>query len=182
MSGEQQIFEKKSLKKIIGKTADFNEIAQECVGMANARGGHIFIGIEDKDNLPPVSQKIDDSLLETLLKRIPQITHNVIIAPNKITANNGGEYIDLEVFPTQNFACMSDGRYFLRVSDENNPLMPDELSRLMSDKAAFAWEIQTSQKVPHNRRDEAKVRHFLEMIRASDRVSDFVKSKRMKRF
>lgn len=177
MSGEHQTIEKKSLRQIIGKTADFNDIAQECVGMANARGGHIFIGIENTDSLPPVSQKIDDSLLENLLKRIPQITHNVVIAPQKTSAGNGGEYIDLEVFPTQNFACTSDGRYFLRVSDENNPLMPDELSRLMSDKAAFAWEIQTSQKVPRNRRDGDKVKNFLEMIRASDRVSDFVKSK-----
>ena len=68
MSGEHQTTEKKSLKKIVGNTADFNDIAQECVGMANARGGHLFIGIEDNADLPPVAQKIKDSWLETLLR------------------------------------------------------------------------------------------------------------------
>lgn len=179
MSGERQTIEKKSLEKVVGKKADFDEIACECIGMANARGGHIFIGIEDDEDLPSAAQKIDDSLLETILKRIPQITQNVIVAPQKITADNGGEFIDLEVFSTQSFASTSNGRYFLRVSDENRPLMPDELLRLMNDKTAFSWEIQAFQKVPRSRRDEAKVTDFLELIRTadSDRVSDFVKAK-----
>lgn len=179
MSGEHQTIEKKSLSLVIGKKADFDEIAHECIGMANARGGHLYIGIEDKEELPPVSQNISDSLIENIYKRIPQITHNVMTAPHKVTAANGGEYVDLEVFPSHGIACTSNGRYFLRVGDENRPLMPDDLSRLMNDKAAFIWEIQTSQKVPRTRRDEAKAKQFLEMIRASDRdrVSDFVKAK-----
>jgi len=36
MSGERQISKKKFLKLTIGKKADFNEIVQKCVGMANA--------------------------------------------------------------------------------------------------------------------------------------------------
>jgi ATP-dependent DNA helicase RecG len=179
MSGEHQTIEKKSLHLVVGKKADFDEIAHECVGMANARGGHIYIGIEDKKDLPPASQKIADSLIETIYKRIPQITHNTIIAPRRVAAANGGEYVDLEVFPSSSIACTSNGRYFLRVSDDNNPLMPDDLSRLMNDKAAFTWETEISQKVPRTRRDEAKTSQFLAMIRASDRdrVSDFVKAK-----
>lgn len=179
MSGEHQTIEKKSLNLVVGRKADFDEIAHECVGMANARGGHIYIGIEDKEVLPPVSQKIDDALIEKIRKRLPEITVNIVIEPRKVFASNGGEYVDLEVFPSQSFASTSNGRYFLRVGDENRPLMPDDLSRLMNDKAAFIWEVQTSQKVPHTRRDEAKTKQFLEMIRASDRdrVSDFVKAK-----
>lgn len=42
MSGEHQAIEKKSLS-LVGTKADVHEIAKECVGMANARGGHIFI-------------------------------------------------------------------------------------------------------------------------------------------
>ncbi len=173
MSGEHHTGEKKSLKLVTGNTADFDEIAHECVGMANAKGGHVYIGIANKEILPPISQKNPDSLIETIYKRIPQITHNVLTAPRKVTTQNGGEYVDLEVFPSNGIARTSKGRYFLRVSDDNNPLMPDDLSRLMNDKAAFIWEIQTSQKVPHTRRDEAKTNQFLAMIRASDRRSDF---------
>ena len=34
--------EKKSLSKITGNKADFDEIARECVCFANARGGHLY--------------------------------------------------------------------------------------------------------------------------------------------
>lgn len=118
MKGEGQTVEKKSLSAIAGGKADFDVIARECVGFANARGGHLHIGIEDDADQPPDAQRIDDSLLETLQKRIPQLTHNVIIAPVKVTAANGGEYIDLVFSPTQHIACTSDGRYFLRVGDD----------------------------------------------------------------
>ncbi len=177
MSGEHQTIEKKSVDLICGRRTGFDEIAHECVGMANARGGHIYIGIEDKEEVPPPTQKIKDTTIEKVHKRIPEVTQNVIIAVNKTTAENGGEYIDLEVFRSENVACTSKGRYFLRVGDECRPLMPDELLRLMNDKGAFVWEIQTTQKVPQSRRDEDKTRAFLQMIRKSDRVSDFVKSK-----
>lgn len=40
-------FDKKSLKLVQGKTADFGEIAKECVAFANTYGGYLAIGIED---------------------------------------------------------------------------------------------------------------------------------------
>lgn len=177
MSGEHQSFEKKSLRKIIGNTADFDDIASECVGFANARGGHLIIGIEDNESLPPADQKINDSLVEQLYRRIPQITHNVVIAPRKEYAVNGGEFIDVEIFPTSSIAATSDGRYFLRVCDECCRLMPDDLLRLMNDKASFVWETQNSQQVRPTQYDENKRINFLRLIRDSERVSDFIKTK-----
>ena len=177
MAGEGQTVEKKSLSAIAGGKSDFEMIARECVGFANARGGHLRIGIEDDADQPPASQRITDSLLDALRKRIPQLTHNVLIAPAKAAAENGGEYIDLLVSPTQHVACTSDGRYFLRVGDECRRVMPDDLMRLMNDKAAFVWETQVAQAAPRDRVDAEKRRRFLEMIRASDRVSDFIKAK-----
>ncbi len=72
-------------------------------------------------------------------------------------------------------AGTSDGRYFLRVSDESRPLFPDELSRLMNDKTAFAWEEQTIRQVLEDAFDEEKRNQFLNEIRQSERVSNFVK-------
>jgi len=177
MKGEGQTVEKKSLNTIAGGKADFDAIARECVGFANARGGHLHIGIEDEADQPPDAQRITDAMIESLQKRIPQLTHNVIIAPTKVTATNGGEYIDLVVAPAQHIACTSDGRYFLRVGDECRRVLPDDLMRLMNDKAAFVWETQVAQRAPHARFDADKRRRFLEMVRASDRVSDFIKMK-----
>lgn len=45
---ESLTFDKKSIKSVSGKTADFNELAKDCVAFANAKGGNIYIGIEDK--------------------------------------------------------------------------------------------------------------------------------------
>ena len=40
-------FDKKSLKLVQGKTADFGEIAKDCVAFANTYGGYLAIGIEE---------------------------------------------------------------------------------------------------------------------------------------
>lgn len=44
---ENSLYEKKSLKEITGKTADWNEVAKDCVAFSNAQGGIIDYGIED---------------------------------------------------------------------------------------------------------------------------------------
>lgn len=50
--------EYKSLKKAVGKQADLKSLAETCVCFANAQGGELIIGIEDKDKHPPINQKI----------------------------------------------------------------------------------------------------------------------------
>ena len=45
---ENSTIEYKSLKKAIGKSADLKDLAKTCVCLANAQGGYLFIGIEDK--------------------------------------------------------------------------------------------------------------------------------------
>ena len=50
---ESQTYDRKSIRTVTGKTADFDEIAKDCVAFANRDGGHLDIGIEDDDELPP---------------------------------------------------------------------------------------------------------------------------------
>lgn len=35
-------FDKKSIRTVTGKTADFNELAKDCVAFANAQGGYLY--------------------------------------------------------------------------------------------------------------------------------------------
>jgi predicted HTH transcriptional regulator len=49
----------KSIRKAIGKQADLKSLAETCVAFANAQGGEIIIGIEDKDSAPPANQRIN---------------------------------------------------------------------------------------------------------------------------
>jgi len=91
MSIEGQIADKKSLRMIEGKSADFEELARDCVGLANAQGGRLLIGIEDSSQFPPAGQRIEMERLDKVRKRIGELTVNVVAAPALRTAQNGGE-------------------------------------------------------------------------------------------
>ncbi len=124
------------------------------------------------------NQEIEKSLIEKLSKRIPEITLNVAIHPIIKMAKNGGEFIELTVYRNaQTIASTTDGRYFMRISDDCKPILPDDLNRLVSEKSAFIWEVQTTRKIPGNGYDDNKLNSFLTDINESDRVSDFIKSK-----
>ena len=88
MKEEGQKTEKKSLKIVVGKTSDWAELAKVSVCFANARGGIIYIGIEDDDELPPKEQIIDLELPPKIRKRLSELTVNVANIPEIATADN----------------------------------------------------------------------------------------------
>ncbi|MCH5334937.1 MAG: putative DNA binding domain-containing protein [Alistipes sp.] len=170
-------FDKKSLKTVCGETADFNELAKDCVAFANAKGGKIYIGIENNMEHPPVNQKIDDNLLQQIPVRISQLTVNTSVIAQKCIDANGAEYIDLTIH--QSVATISgttNGRYFIRIGDQSVPLHPDQLLRLLNDKPSYNWETRAT-KVHRNNYDIDKFKTFIADIRSSKRVSQFVKEK-----
>lgn len=135
---ENTCYEKKSLKLFQSSNINWKDLARDCVGFANARGGRIAIGIEDKEELPPSNQKIPDKLIEQIRKRISELTVNVGFEVKKITAQNNGEYIEIQIFPSQvTVASTTEGQYYIRISDSCKPVLPDELSRLFTDKPVF---------------------------------------------
>jgi ATP-dependent DNA helicase RecG len=174
---ENKNTDKKSLKFLNGKNTDWNEFAKDCVCFANAQGGFIYIGIEDKATLPPENQKITDrNLPDIIQKNIAHRTINVGVAVTIETAENKSEYIQVQVFRNaQTIASTTDGKYYVRVHDECKPIPPDEMARLAADKNAFVWEEQITKKVPVYQFDEVKRRSFLNDIRSSQRVSRFIK-------
>ncbi len=174
---ENKNIDKKSLKFLNGKNTDWNELAKDCVCFANAQGGFIYIGIDDKASLPPEKQKITDrNLPDIIQKNIAHRSVNVGIAVTIEAAENRAEYIKIQVFRNaQTIASTTDGKYYIRVHDECKPVPPDEMARLAADKNAFVWEEQTTKKVPASQFDEVKRRVFLNDIRNSQRVSRFIK-------
>ncbi len=173
MSLEGNLFDRKRIDAL----NDTKELAKDCVAFANAEGGILHIGIADDEILPPSNQKISETQIIKLSKQIDGNAINVSVLPTKITAKNGGEFIELKVFRSQSIAATSDGRYFLRVADASRPLMPDEISRLLTEKTAHNWEEQTSRNVSKDFADETKQMHFLSEIRTSERVKTFIKDK-----
>ncbi len=170
--------EKKSIKIFERQNPDWDELAKDCISFANAYGGHIYIGIEDNENLPNPYQKIPLDIIPKIIKKIQNLTLNVAITANIIQATNKGEFIDLFVKRTSStIASTTNGRYYIRVEDECKPVLPDEISRLFNDKQSFVWEMQQYLKISRNDYDKNKLSLFINDIKSSDRVSSFVKEK-----
>lgn len=173
---ENQTYDRKSLRAVTGKTADFDEIVKDCVAFANRDGGHLVIGIEDDQELPPVKQRITEELKEKVVKRINELTINVAIIPRIITSENGGEYLELEILRSSvSIASTTKGGYFIRDNDSSKPIAPDDLLRAITDKPSYSWETKVSLKYRVEQCDKEKLQSLLNKIRTSDRVSSFVK-------
>jgi ATP-dependent DNA helicase RecG len=178
MSLEGQSLDYKSLLAVTGKTADWGELAKDCVAFANAQGGRLLIGIEDGETEPPAAQIIPAGLLEQIQRRISEITVNIVLAvQTQKSPTSGGEYIEVIISRSAAPASTSDGRYFLRVADTSKPLVGEEVQRLLNERSAQPWETLTTLGISRRDVDSAKLKKFTDAIRASARVKNSVKEK-----
>lgn len=176
MTLEDQHTDRKSLRTVTGKAADWDGLARACVCFANGAGGRLLIGIEDGEVLPPPDQVVPPDLLHRLRKRIGELTVNVQALPSVQQASNGGEFIELVVDRSPNVASTRDGRYFLRVGDTCQPVLGDDVLRLANERPGRPWEGMDSG-VHRDTADAGQLARFVRGIRASDRVKDSVKEK-----
>jgi ATP-dependent DNA helicase RecG len=177
LSQEGQLLDKKSLRAISGKTADWNELAKDSIAFANARGGQLLLGIENEQDLPPADQRVSSSLLDTIRRKLAERTVNVTAVTNVITASNGAQYIELGIPRSLAVASTTDGRYFLRIGDQSKPITGDDVLRLAGERSALPWESQTTLSIPRNLVDSKKLDDLIGALRASDRVKSSVKEK-----
>lgn len=177
MSQEGQLLDKKSLRSVMGKTADWKELSKDCVAFANASGGHLLIGIEDHQDEPLTEQQIPDNLTDLIRRKVAECTVNVVALPEVVTTPNGGQYIDLRIPRSVAVASTTDGRYFLRVADQSKPVVGDDVLRLASERAALPWETQTTLLIPRSEVDPETCERLIVALRASDRVKPSIKEK-----
>ena len=173
---ENSLYDKKSLREITGKSADWNEVAKDCVAFSNAQGGVIDYGIEDDADAPPADQKVSEDVAINLEKKINGKTHNVSAHAEILTHENGGQYIRLHIARGTSSASTTSGKYFTRVSDESRPLTGDDITRLSAEKGYYRWEDEES-KWSWKDADKEKLNMLLQNLRNSNRVSDFIKQK-----
>ena len=175
---ENNKVEYKSLKKVFGKNADLKDLAKTCVCMANAQGGYLILGVEDKNKLPPKLQKIEQEKINKVIKTLRSFTDSVgLVNPYIKTHENGGEYAVIQIYPSlKTIATTSDGRVYIRIGDECVPIKGEELTRLAHEKGAFQWELVTTRYTLSDVPQENIIK-FIDDIRGSQRVSEFIKDK-----
>ena len=178
MTEEGHRLDRKSLRALVGAQADFDELAKDCVAFANAAGGEIHVGVEDKADDPPAGQRVPPDLVDKVRKRIGELTINVHVAPEiRTAASNGGEVLVIVVPRSTGTASTSSGRYYVRVGDDCQPLAGDDVRRLLDERSAAPWETAVTLGVDQAACDEAARAKLLTMLRASDRVKASVKEK-----
>src|SRR5690606_130729 len=123
MTLEDHHVDRKSLRKVTGKTADWTEVAKDCVCFANGAGGRLLIGIEDGQLDPPADQRIPHELIDRTRQRVSELTVNVQLVPAIRRAANGGEYLEVIIARSTNVASTRDGRYYLRVGCTCQPVV-----------------------------------------------------------
>lgn len=165
------------MRSVSGKTADWGELAKDCVAFANATGGKLLLGIEDDAVDPPAQQQISADLPDIVRRKLAERTVNLFVLPEVVTALNGGQFIELTIPRAMAVASTTDGRYFLRVADQSKPVLGDDVLRLASERSALPWETQTTLRLSRSELDESKFRTLMQDLRASERVKQSVKEK-----
>lgn len=177
--GENGIIEYKSLKKVTSGDAGFRDLAVTCVCMANnPQGGSIYVGFDDKTQLPPAAQKISDEIINNSINRLRSLCFNVGLAAGEIeTYINGGQYFIITVHPSiKSIATTSDGKIYMRIGDQCQAARSEDLIRIASEKDAFQWELQP-RNVTVDQIPKENITWFANEIRSSDRVKTHVKEK-----
>lgn len=176
MSFESQQVERKSLRVVVGRTADWDAVARSCVCFANGNGGHLLIGIEDGERLPPATQVLPENIETLVRRRIAEKTANVTVLPFTRLAENGGAFLEVQVPRSQAVASTTDGYFAIRIGDTCRPVIGDEILRLVNDRPSWNWEAVRTD-VPVADASPDKVEAFVAALRASARVKASVQDK-----
>jgi ATP-dependent DNA helicase RecG len=70
MSREGQLADKKSLRAVTGRSADWGGLAKDCIAFAHAQGGRLLIGIEDDAVVPAPDQQVDPDLADVVRREL----------------------------------------------------------------------------------------------------------------
>ena len=176
MESEGNRREYKSVLKIRNGLTGLKDLAATCVAFANTQGGDIFIGIENVSRVSPSGQIITKEEVNDAITRLRTLCSNVLITPSTILKDgDGGDYFIITISPSvKSIASTADGKFFVRVGDETQPVRSEDIMHLASEKQAFQWELVCTRKVSLTDVNKSSLKDFADKIRHSDRVSEHI--------
>lgn len=176
MNTEQQKIEYKSLQKIRTGEKGFKELSVTCVALANAQGGQIMIGVEDKTRKPAPNQIIPQEEANSAVTRLRGLCFNVGLAVGDVCEDEtGSQYFTITVFPSlHSYATTSDGKMYIRVADKCEPVRSEDIQRVGEEKGAYQWELFTTM-FELDDTTKSNLTKFANDIRQSDRVKQHIK-------
>lgn len=174
---ENHSIEYKRLDKIKGKS-NLEALAKECVCFANAQGGILYFGIDDKTKEPPSKvQKVSEELINQTLRSLRGFTNSVGLSePSHHTHENGGEYFSIRVLPSlKTVAMTSNGKVTIRIGEECVPVDSQSLLQLVSEKGDFQWELIRHKNIKLTDIPQENIDTFIKEIHSSKKATSFLK-------
>lgn len=173
---EKQKLEFKDLQKIRTGDKGFRDLAVTCVAFANAQGGQIFIGYDDKLCAPKPNQHITEKEANDAATRLRELCSSVALSTSGVLKDDtGSQYFIITVLPSvRTIATTSDGKIYLRVADKSVPVRSEDLQSLMETKGNFQWEILKT-KFPTDANSLLKLNDLANRIRSSERAKESIR-------
>lgn len=174
---EDKNAEYKSLQKIRTGDKGFKDLAGTCVALANAQGGKIYIGIDNKTLTVGPNQTISIQEQNDAVSKLRSLCFSVALTSSEILEDeNGSQYFIITVFPsTKTIASTSDGKLFIRIVDKCEPVHSEDIQRLAEEKGSYQWEINTTKYLWREDAVMLNLQKFATEIRQSPRVKDHIK-------
>ncbi len=136
-------------------------------GFANAIGGRIYIGIDDKGNVVHLSD------YERLMEDIPNKIRNSmgIICDVQLEDKEGKKYISIKVNP-YSVAVSLRGRYYYRTGSTKMELSGIELNEFLLKKAGKTWDDVVEEGAAMKDIDEPSITKFIEDSKEKGRMPE----------
>lgn len=175
-SSEKQKVEYKDLLKIRIGDKGFRDLAITCVALANAQGGQIFIGYDNKLCAPRPNQIIKEEEANNAATRLRELCFNVALTTSGVLSDStGSQYFIINVLPSlKSIATTSDGRIYIRVADKCMPARSEDLQSLMEAKGNYQWEILRT-KFAVDKNILENLNKLANRIRSSERTKESIK-------
>jgi len=148
------------------------DIAETLSAMANADGGTLLLGVEDNKTVTGVDYPDDKLAL------FRQATYNLLQPPLSARLTEAphekGVVWAFEVGPSPVPHQLSDGRYLLRVQDQNLPFPADQIAALKRAKANGQYERQFVHEARFEDLDRELLSRFAERLEDSRPVEEIL--------
>lgn len=176
MNSETQTIEYKSLQKIRTGDKGFKDLSTTCVALANAQGGQIFIGYDDKKRQVLPNQVITADEVNNAVTRLRSLCFNVALYASEILSDEtGSQYFIITVSPSmKSVASTSDGKFYMRFADKCEPVRSEDILRLSEIKGCFQWEI-TRSRFHIDDASRTELHALAEEIRFSTRIGEHIR-------
>lgn len=176
MNSETQTIEYKSLQKIRTGDKGFRELSTTCVALANAQGGQIFVGYDDKKKHTLPGQIVDAEEINNAVTKLRSLCFNVALTATEVLIDEtDSQYFIITVFPSmKSIASTSDGKFYMRFADKCEPVRSEDMLRLSELKGCFQWEI-TKTRFTIDDEAKEKLQILADTIRSSKRVRDHIR-------